>query len=127
MKCPKCGSTNIATERRPDGNSTCVICKHTDKTQAFRTGPETAADVSFEKFANQPTDWDDPYWQLFEVKDVMNTVILRAVEYGYKKGFAQAEQEITLVDHTKWEYVKTFISKMNGWANFRAFLEREIK
>lgn len=34
-KCPKCGSENVASERRPDGDSRCQDCKHQDKTTAF--------------------------------------------------------------------------------------------
>jgi uncharacterized Zn ribbon protein len=33
--CPKCGSENIISERRPDGNSRCQDCKHQDKLTAF--------------------------------------------------------------------------------------------
>jgi hypothetical protein len=29
MKCIKCGSTNVARERRPNGNDTCGSCHHT--------------------------------------------------------------------------------------------------
>lgn len=25
-KCPKCNSTNLATEKRPDGNAKCLFC-----------------------------------------------------------------------------------------------------
>jgi len=34
-KCPKCGSENVTSERRPDGNSRCQDCKHQDKLAAF--------------------------------------------------------------------------------------------
>lgn len=36
-KCPKCGSENIATERRPDGKSLCLNqeCKHEASTVNF--------------------------------------------------------------------------------------------
>jgi len=34
-KCPKCGSENVTSERRPDGNSRCQDCKHQDKIAAF--------------------------------------------------------------------------------------------
>jgi hypothetical protein len=33
MKCPKCQSSSIRTERRPDGNSVCSECGH-----SWRTG-----------------------------------------------------------------------------------------
>lgn len=26
--CPKCGSKDVATERRPDGDHHCMKCKH---------------------------------------------------------------------------------------------------
>lgn len=29
LKCPKCGSTNVARERRPNGNDICQDCNHT--------------------------------------------------------------------------------------------------
>jgi predicted RNA-binding Zn-ribbon protein involved in translation (DUF1610 family) len=35
FKCPKCGSENIITEKRIDGFSTCLDCKHHDKTGEF--------------------------------------------------------------------------------------------
>ena len=28
MKCPKCKSKDIATERRPNGNNVCLTCHH---------------------------------------------------------------------------------------------------
>lgn len=34
-KCPKCKSTNIETERRPNGNSSCRDCAHADPTLIF--------------------------------------------------------------------------------------------
>lgn len=34
-KCPKCNSENIATERRPNGNSKCLDCQYEAKTQDF--------------------------------------------------------------------------------------------
>jgi len=34
-KCPKCGSENITSERRLDGDSRCQDCKHQDKLAAF--------------------------------------------------------------------------------------------
>ena len=34
-KCPKCGSENITSERRPEGDSRCQDCKHQDKLAAF--------------------------------------------------------------------------------------------
>ncbi|PKP53774.1 MAG: hypothetical protein CVT92_02260 [Bacteroidetes bacterium HGW-Bacteroidetes-1] len=34
-KCPKCGSENIASERRLNGDSICQDCKHKDKTTVF--------------------------------------------------------------------------------------------
>lgn len=34
-ECPKCGSPDILTERRPDGDSTCQECGHKDKTSNF--------------------------------------------------------------------------------------------
>lgn len=34
-ECPKCGSTDILTERRPNGNSTCQKCGHSEKTAIF--------------------------------------------------------------------------------------------
>lgn len=126
IKCPKCGSTNVQTERRPDGDSQCGACGHKSDTRLFETELNDPAEVAFTKFLNKPTEFDDPYWQLFEIKDVMNTTILRAVEYGYKKGFEQAEREHSFYK-IKWEAIKPFISKINGWANFKAFLEREIK
>lgn len=33
--CPKCGSENITSEKRPDGDSRCQDCKHQDKLTAF--------------------------------------------------------------------------------------------
>lgn len=33
--CPKCGSSNVATERRPNGNSNCKNCGFSDKTANF--------------------------------------------------------------------------------------------
>lgn len=33
--CPKCGSTKIITERRPDGDSECKECGYKDKTENF--------------------------------------------------------------------------------------------
>lgn len=35
LKCPKCGSEKIASEKRPDGDSQCLVCKHRDKTSTF--------------------------------------------------------------------------------------------
>lgn len=32
MMCPKCGSPYLSTERRPNGNSTCLICGYKFKT-----------------------------------------------------------------------------------------------
>lgn len=34
-KCPKCNSENIATERRPNGNSKCLDCQYEAPTQDF--------------------------------------------------------------------------------------------
>jgi len=34
-KCPICGSTYVKTERRPDGDSECVDCKHKANTEEF--------------------------------------------------------------------------------------------
>lgn len=33
--CPKCGSSDVSTERRIDGNSSCIKCDRTDKTDNF--------------------------------------------------------------------------------------------
>jgi hypothetical protein len=33
--CPKRGSENITSEKRPDGDSRCQDCKHQDKLAAF--------------------------------------------------------------------------------------------
>jgi len=35
IACLKCGSINVETERRPDGNSTCLNCRNIDKTILF--------------------------------------------------------------------------------------------
>jgi len=35
IKCPKCDSKNVETERRLGGDSTCIDCKFTDKTVEF--------------------------------------------------------------------------------------------
>jgi len=125
-KCPKCGSSNIRFNVNNYRDGQCQSCEYYAEACTFEY-TETEADRAAIKFMNKDADLDDPYWQLFEVKDVMNTIIVKAVEYGFKQGYNQAEQDIKLVEQTKWDYVKTFISKMNGWANFRAFLEREIK
>jgi hypothetical protein len=34
-ECPKCGSPDVRTERRPDGDSECQECGHKDKTANF--------------------------------------------------------------------------------------------
>ena len=34
-KCPKCNSKNVATERRPDGDSCCRDCGYFSKTGSF--------------------------------------------------------------------------------------------
>lgn len=36
--CPECNSTNVATEKRPDGNSNCKDCKFTGPTAKFPMG-----------------------------------------------------------------------------------------
>lgn len=35
MCCPKCGSHNVSTQRRPDGDSTCQYCGYKSKTEEF--------------------------------------------------------------------------------------------
>lgn len=35
-KCPECGSTNVATEKRPNGNSQCIDCTYSAPTEDFR-------------------------------------------------------------------------------------------
>ena len=39
-----------------------------------------------DKFLNTGTDLSDPYWALFKVKDQMNTALVEAVKYGYRRG-----------------------------------------
>lgn len=34
-ECPLCGSPDVLTQRRPDGDSTCQECGHSDKTAKF--------------------------------------------------------------------------------------------
>lgn len=34
-QCPKCTSTNVSTERRPNGDSRCLRCGHSDHTANF--------------------------------------------------------------------------------------------
>lgn len=34
-KCPKCNSTNLAIERRPNGDITCLECKHKASAKSF--------------------------------------------------------------------------------------------
>lgn len=34
-KCPKCKSTNLAIERRPNGDISCIDCKFKDKAKQF--------------------------------------------------------------------------------------------
>lgn len=36
--CPKCNSTNVAIEKRPDGNSKCMDCNHEDLSSKFPMG-----------------------------------------------------------------------------------------
>ena len=38
LMCPKCNSTNIASQKCTDGNSVCIECNHTDKTTLFPVG-----------------------------------------------------------------------------------------
>jgi hypothetical protein len=52
-------------------------------------------DIACEKFMSEGADLDDPYWQLFKVKVEVNDAIVKAVEYGYKKGYAKASEELS--------------------------------
>lgn len=36
-RCPKCGSKDVSTERRPDGNSECGQCQYSGLTKYFDT------------------------------------------------------------------------------------------
>jgi len=49
MKCPRCGSENIATERRLNGNSLCVTgCGYNGPTGEFHhTDPFSASNMSY--------------------------------------------------------------------------------
>ena len=47
---------------------------------------EQAASEALLKFMNTGTPDTDDYWSLFKVKDEVNDALVRAVEYGYKKG-----------------------------------------
>jgi len=38
-KCPKCGSTNLLTEKKPNGDSHCKNCRHVDKSINFWVTP----------------------------------------------------------------------------------------
>lgn len=40
MKCPKCQSVRVGTERRPDGNHVCGSCGHT-----WKNGPAANAAI----------------------------------------------------------------------------------
>lgn len=42
MKCPKCGSTNISTERRPNGFNTCLKCGYRWQDGVKQPDPTTA-------------------------------------------------------------------------------------
>lgn len=60
--------------------------------QTFSDTRQKASPIeeSFENFMNLGVEIDDPYWDLFKVKEQMNTALLKAVEYGYKEGYNRA-------------------------------------
>ena len=54
------------------------------------------AEQAVKKFMDTGTPETDPYWSLFRVKEEVNDAIVKAVEYGYKKGYeagVKAEKE----------------------------------
>jgi hypothetical protein len=39
-KCPRCMSGNLQTERRPNGNTTCLLCGYKDASSIFGISKE---------------------------------------------------------------------------------------
>lgn len=40
LECPKCKATDVGTEKRPNGDSTCYECLYKDKTEKFKPKEE---------------------------------------------------------------------------------------
>lgn len=54
---------------------------------------QTEAEIALDKFMSSPTELNDPYWKLFEVKNLVNDALVEAVKYGYTKGYEDALKE----------------------------------
>ena len=107
-----------------------IKCGTCDGQGEIVSGPileQTPAEQAFDKFLHQGTNDDDPYWQLFECKDIVNTFIMKAVEYGYKKGYEQADKVPSAFTIMKMKKLEPLISKIGGWSNFIAYLEKHFE
>lgn len=87
MQCPECGSSNIATERRPDGDSTCKVCGHSDKTAMF-VEAELLAENGFGKNKVKNPEANSRYglWGDFESIDVIKQLLTPEEYEGFLKG-----------------------------------------
>jgi len=59
--CPKCKSTNIATERRLDGDTKCLDCNHKASTKEFpmKQSPDR---ISYKEFG----DWEHKEYSIHD-------------------------------------------------------------
>lgn len=53
LLCPQCGNDKVATERRPNGNSSCIPCKYTAPTQMFYVDDNPTEKYEEELWATQ--------------------------------------------------------------------------
>lgn len=92
-ECPKCGSPDVLTERRPDGNSTCQDCGYSAKTGQFDI-KEEKMDVK-EKEGPQPGPKPAPRSLngRFIVESYKED---RALKATVQNGFAMVSQKVSL-------------------------------
>lgn len=78
LTCPQCGSTQIATERRPDGYHKCVDCHWSWKNESPLTEHSSGTTIPIE--SRKDTSQDEPF------PGYTDSLKARIRKYYFKRG-----------------------------------------
>ena len=93
LKCPKCGSNNILTERRPDGFHCCLECQH-----RWKIGESQPKQSVFARITASP-DVLAPYLVFFSARDNGWCSMLTIGSYDtYKEAIAATVAKLNEVE-----------------------------
>lgn len=77
ITCPECGSDNVTTERRPNGESKCIQCGYRDLTSEFIRHNEAPSYTYLQK-ENEQLKYYKEQWQLIAGKANLKNLIATA-------------------------------------------------